>query len=37
VPIKRDIDREECLFSNRKMKQMLGFKPVHDWRKEKPT
>jgi len=34
VPIKRDIEREECLFSNRKMKQMLGFRPVHDWRKE---
>jgi len=32
VPLKRDIDPTECLFSNRKIKSMLGFKPIYDWR-----
>jgi len=32
VPLKRSIDPTECLFSNRKMKDMLGFKPAYDWR-----
>jgi len=32
VPLKRSIDPTECLFSNRKMKSMLGFKPAYDWR-----
>ncbi len=34
VPLKRSIDPTECLFSNRKMKSMLGFKPIYDWRNE---
>ena len=34
VPLKRSIDPTECLFSNQKMKSMLGFKPIHDWRNE---
>ncbi|MEK9622693.1 MAG: NAD(P)-dependent oxidoreductase [Alphaproteobacteria bacterium] len=34
VPLKRDIDPTECLFSNRKIKSMLGFKPIYDWRHE---
>tara|TARA_X000000950_G_scaffold44850_1_gene50946 strand:+ start:11390 stop:12307 length:918 start_codon:yes stop_codon:yes gene_type:complete len=34
VPLKRGIDPTECLYSNQKMKRMLGFKPIHDWRNE---
>ncbi|NBR02980.1 MAG: NAD(P)-dependent oxidoreductase [Alphaproteobacteria bacterium] len=34
VPLKRGIDPTECLFSNRKMKSMLGFKPAYDWRND---
>jgi len=34
VPLKRSIDPTECLFSNRKMKSMLGFKPAYDWRND---
>ena len=34
VPIKRDIGPEECLFSNQKIKKLLGFAPRHDWRKQ---
>ena len=34
VPLKRDIDPYECLFSNEKIKKLLGFVPQHDWRKQ---
>lgn len=34
VPVKRPLADDECLFSNQKMKDMLGFRPVHDWRGE---
>jgi hypothetical protein len=34
VPLKRPLTEDECLYSNQKMKDMLGFKPIHDWRKE---
>jgi len=35
VPLKRDVDPNECLFSNEKIKKLLGFVPQHDWRKQK--
>ena len=34
VPVKRDIGPDECLFSNEKIKKLLGFAPRHDWRTE---
>ena len=34
VPLKRDVDPDECLFSNEKIKKLLGFVPQHDWRKQ---
>ena len=34
VPLKRDIRPEECLFSNEKIKTVLGFSPRYDWRKQ---
>ena len=34
VPLKRDVDPYECLFSNEKIKKLLGFAPQHDWRKQ---
>lgn len=34
VPLKRDVDPYECLFSNEKIKKLLGFVPQHDWRKQ---
>ena len=33
VPVKRDLDPYECLFSNEKIKKLLGFVPQYDWRK----
>ncbi len=33
VPINRDLDEHEALFSNRKIKEILGFKEEHNWRK----
>lgn len=32
VPLKRPVSETECLFSNRKIKQVLGFKERHDWK-----
>lgn len=32
VPVSRPLDEDEALFSNRKIKDMLGFKEEHDWR-----
>ncbi|MBL81236.1 MAG: nucleoside-diphosphate-sugar epimerase [Rhodospirillaceae bacterium] len=34
VPLKRDIHPYECLFSNEKIKNLLGFAPQHDWREQ---
>lgn len=33
VPITRELDEHEALFSNRKIREVLGFKEEHDWRK----
>lgn len=33
VPVTRELDEFEALFSNRKIKEMLGFKEEHNWRK----
>jgi nucleoside-diphosphate-sugar epimerase len=33
VPITREMDKHEALFSNRKIREMLGFKEQHNWRK----
>lgn len=32
VPISRELDEHEALFSNRKIREMLGFKEQHNWR-----
>jgi nucleoside-diphosphate-sugar epimerase len=33
VPISRELGQHEALFSNRKIKEVLGFKEQHNWRK----
>ena len=33
VPITREMTEHEALFSNRKIREILGFKEQHDWRK----
>lgn len=33
VPITRELAEHEALFSNRKIKEVLGFKEQHNWRK----
>lgn len=33
VPLSRELDEHEALFSNRKIREMLGFKEQHNWRK----
>lgn len=33
VPVTRELGEDEALFSNRKIKDMLGFRQEHDWRK----
>lgn len=33
VPITREMGEHEALFSNRKIREMLGFKEQHNWRK----
>jgi len=33
VPLTRDLAEHEALFSNRKIREVLGFKEQHDWRK----
>ncbi|MDN3205574.1 NAD-dependent epimerase/dehydratase family protein [Algoriphagus sediminis] len=33
VPIKRELEKHEALFSNKKIKEILGFKEQHNWRK----
>jgi nucleoside-diphosphate-sugar epimerase len=32
VPVRREMGETEALFSNRKIRDMLGFKEEHDWR-----
>lgn len=32
VPLKHDLAEEEALYSNRKIRDMLGFKEQHNWR-----
>ena len=33
VPLRREISEREALFSNRKIREVLGFKEEHPWRK----
>jgi len=33
VPVTRELGEHEALFSNRKIREMLGFKEQHNWRK----
>jgi len=33
VPITRELEEHEALFSNRKIREVLGFKEEHNWRK----
>jgi len=33
VPLTRDLGEHEALFSNRKIREVLGFKEQHDWRR----
>lgn len=33
VPITRELEEHEALFSNRKIREMLGFEEEHNWRK----
>jgi len=33
VPVTRDLEENEALFSNRKIREVLGFKEQHNWRK----
>ncbi|RYC67149.1 MULTISPECIES: NAD-dependent epimerase/dehydratase family protein [Spirosoma] len=33
VPIVRELEENEALFSNRKIREVLGFKEQHNWRK----
>lgn len=33
VPVTRELQEHEALFSNRKIKEVLGFKEQHNWRK----
>ena len=34
VPLKYELGSQECLYSNKKIKNMLGFSPVYDWQKQ---
>ncbi len=33
VPVTRELGEYECLFSNRKIREVLGFREAHNWRK----
>lgn len=33
VPLSRELDQHEALFSNRKIREVLGFREQHNWRK----
>ena len=37
VPVTRELDEYEALFSNRKIREVLGFKEQHNWRKYIPA
>lgn len=32
VPLMRKLNETECLYSNRKIKSILGFEPTHNWK-----
>ena len=34
VPLKYELGSQECLYSNKKIKNMLGFSPFYDWQKQ---
>jgi len=34
VPLRKKIGSDECLFSNKKIKEILGFSPKYDWREQ---
>ena len=36
VPVKRKLGKYESLYSNRKIRKLLGFKEQHNWRKYAP-
>jgi nucleoside-diphosphate-sugar epimerase len=36
VPVTRDLGESEALFSNRKIREVLGFREEHDWRSYVP-
>ena len=36
VPVTREMGEDEALFSNRKIREVLGFREEHDWRKYVP-
>ena len=33
VPVSRELEEHEALYSNRKIREVLGFKEAHNWRK----
>jgi hypothetical protein len=33
VPLTRELEKHEALFSNRKIREVLGFKEQHNWQK----
>jgi hypothetical protein len=33
VPLTRELEEHEALFSNRKIREVLGFKEQHNWQK----
>lgn len=37
VPLTRELDEHEALYSNRKIREVLGFKEAHNWRKYVPA
>jgi UDP-glucose 4-epimerase len=37
VPIRRELGELEAPLSNRKTREVLGFKEAHDWRKYVPV
>ena len=36
MPVTRALGEHEALFSNRKIREVLGFREEHDWRKYVP-
>jgi hypothetical protein len=33
VKIRREMEKYESILSSRKIRNVLGFKPIHDWNK----